>query len=76
MKALVHLVAALVAQGKTADPTGAVQLVQGNVECTSCHNPHVQSKDLDLAEFPGSRRLAWPTVPGLPRCHAGRPPAR
>jgi predicted CXXCH cytochrome family protein len=40
----IDLVATLV-QGKTADPTGAVQLIQGNVECTSCHNPHVQSTD-------------------------------
>ncbi len=30
---------------KTADTTGAVHLVNGNVECTSCHNPHVQSID-------------------------------
>jgi predicted CXXCH cytochrome family protein len=30
-------------QGKTGDP--AVNLVNGNVECTSCHDPHVQNKD-------------------------------
>ncbi len=29
----------------TADPTGAVRLINGNVECTSCHNPHVQNLD-------------------------------
>ena len=40
----IDLVSTLV-QGKTADPSGAVQLIQGNVECTSCHNPHVQSTD-------------------------------
>jgi predicted CXXCH cytochrome family protein len=39
------LVATLVGAGKTADPTGAVRLVNGNIECTSCHNPHVQAKD-------------------------------
>ena len=39
------LVAALVAQGTTADPTGKVKLINGNVECTSCHNPHAQSTD-------------------------------
>lgn len=39
------LVASLVSQGKTADPTGAVKLIKGNVECTSCHNPHVQAID-------------------------------
>ena len=27
----------------TADPTGAVRLIDGNVQCTSCHNPHVQN---------------------------------
>ena len=29
----------------TADTTGAVQLIQGNVECGSCHNPHIQNTD-------------------------------
>jgi predicted CXXCH cytochrome family protein len=29
----------------TADATGAVKLISGNVECTSCHNPHVQNID-------------------------------
>jgi predicted CXXCH cytochrome family protein len=29
----------------TADQTGAVRLINGNVECTSCHNPHVQNID-------------------------------
>lgn len=45
------LVASLVPQGKTADPTGAVRLVQGNIECTSCHNPHVQTKDVISQNF-------------------------
>ena len=40
----IDLVSTLV-QGKTSDTTGAVQLIQGNVECTSCHNPHVQAVD-------------------------------
>ena len=39
------LVATLSSGGQTADPTGAVKLVNGNIECTSCHNPHVQAKD-------------------------------
>lgn len=39
------MAASLVAQGKTADPTGAVKLIAGNVECISCHNPHVQGTD-------------------------------
>ena len=29
----------------TADTTGVVNLINGNVECTSCHNPHVQNID-------------------------------
>jgi predicted CXXCH cytochrome family protein len=45
LKDNVDLVASLVASHKTADPTGAVKLIGGNVECTSCHNPHVQAKD-------------------------------
>jgi nitrate/TMAO reductase-like tetraheme cytochrome c subunit len=33
-------------QGKqTADPQRKVLLVRGNVECESCHNPHVQNID-------------------------------
>jgi len=39
------LQASVVAQGVTADPTGAVKLVNGNIECTSCHNAHVQGID-------------------------------
>ena len=41
----IDLIATLVSQGKTGDKTGAVQLIMGNVECTSCHNPHVQAID-------------------------------
>jgi predicted CXXCH cytochrome family protein len=51
LKDNVDLVASLAANGKTADPTGAVHLVNGNVECTSCHNPHVQAKDLISQNF-------------------------
>jgi predicted CXXCH cytochrome family protein len=29
----------------TLDATGAVRLINGNVECGSCHNPHVQNID-------------------------------
>lgn len=45
LKDAANLQASLVTQGKTADPTGAVKLINGNVECTSCHDPHVQSID-------------------------------
>ena len=30
----------------TQDTTGVVQLIKGNVECGSCHNPHVQNIDV------------------------------
>ena len=35
----------------TADQTGAVRLINGNVECTSCHNPHVQNTDPNNPNF-------------------------
>jgi predicted CXXCH cytochrome family protein len=35
----------------TADKTGAVRLINGNVECTSCHNPHVQNTDPNNPSF-------------------------
>jgi predicted CXXCH cytochrome family protein len=45
------LAASLVSQGKTADPTGAIKLIKGNIECTSCHNPHVQATDAASQNF-------------------------
>lgn len=51
LKDAANLAASLVAQGKTADPTGAVKLVKGNIECTSCHNPHVQGIDKIAQNF-------------------------
>ena len=39
------LVQGLVASHLTADPQHKVHLVRGNVECESCHNPHVQNLD-------------------------------
>jgi hypothetical protein len=51
MKDASNLVASLVAQGKTADPTGAVALIKGNIECTSCHSPHVQGIDKIAQKF-------------------------
>lgn len=51
MKDSADLVASLVSQGKTSDPTGAVKLINGNIECTSCHNPHVQILDQTVTEF-------------------------
>jgi predicted CXXCH cytochrome family protein len=51
LKDNIDLVASLAAGGQTADTTGAVRLIRGNVECTSCHNPHVQAKDLVAQNF-------------------------
>ncbi len=51
LKDNIDLVATLAAGGKTADPTGAVKLIKGNVECSSCHNPHVQAKDTVSLNF-------------------------
>ena len=51
LKDRIDLVASLATRHKTADPTGAVRLIGGNVECTSCHDPHVQAKDLVSQNF-------------------------
>jgi len=51
MKDAANLVASLVSKGKTGDPTGAVKLVNGNIECTSCHSPHVQGLDRIAQNF-------------------------
>ena len=51
MKDASNLVASLVSQGKTADPTGAVSLINGNIECTSCHSPHIQNIDKIAQQF-------------------------
>ncbi len=39
------LVPSLAATHTTVDPLKAVKLVNNNVECTSCHSPHVQAID-------------------------------
>jgi len=51
LKDNIHLVATLATSGKTADATGAVKLIKGSVECTSCHNPHIQAKDIVSQNF-------------------------
>ncbi|HTW79675.1 MAG TPA: cytochrome c3 family protein [Terracidiphilus sp.] len=45
LKDSIDLYASLAGNHRTNDPTGAVKLIDGNVECTSCHDPHVQAKD-------------------------------
>ena len=51
LKDNIDLIASLVASGKTGDPTGKVKLIRGNVQCISCHNPHVQAVDLVSQNF-------------------------
>ena len=38
-------------KARPADPTGAVKLINGNIECTSCHDPHVQDIDRIAQNF-------------------------
>ena len=45
LKDSISLTSNLASGGKTADKLDKVHLVDGNVECTSCHNPHVQAVD-------------------------------
>ena len=51
IKDAIDLIATLAAQGKTGDPLGKVKLMNGNIECTSCHNAHVQAIDLLSQNF-------------------------
>ncbi len=50
MKDSVDLVSTLIS-GKSSDPLGKVKLIKGNIECTSCHDPHVQATDPIAQEF-------------------------
>ncbi len=45
LKDAADLVPSLYSSGATADPTGAVRLNTGNIECTTCHNSHVEAID-------------------------------
>lgn len=45
LKDHIDLVSTLATNGTTADTTHAIRLIYGNVECTSCHTPHVQARD-------------------------------
>jgi predicted CXXCH cytochrome family protein len=51
LKDAASLVSSLTANGKTNDPTNSVNLIKGNIECTSCHNPHIQSVDKASPNF-------------------------
>ncbi len=45
------LVESLASKGTTADLTGSVKLVNSNIECKTCHNPHVQTIDKVAQNF-------------------------
>src|ERR1700741_2626521 len=45
------LVASLVSKGQTQDPLEKVTLINGNIECESCHNPHLQNTDTVSLNF-------------------------
>jgi len=45
------LMPSLVLNGTTADPLKQVKLINGDVECTSCHTPHQQSIDMLSKNF-------------------------
>lgn len=45
------LVPTLYNSGATADPTGTVKMINGNIECTTCHNAHVEATDLVARDF-------------------------
>ena len=47
----IDMVASLAAHGKANDPTGTIRLINGNIECTTCHDPHVQAKDMVSQNF-------------------------
>ena len=51
MKDAANLVPSLASTGTTVDPTKSVSLIKGNVECSSCHNPHNQKVDPKSPNF-------------------------
>jgi predicted CXXCH cytochrome family protein len=51
LKDAADLAASLASKGTTQDPTGAVKLINGNIECTSCHDPHNQYVDKIAQNF-------------------------
>ncbi len=51
LKDAADLVQTLTTTGATADTTQSVKLIQGNVECNSCHNPHVEATDKKSPNF-------------------------
>jgi hypothetical protein len=64
----IDIIASLVRNGKTGDPLES-EADRRNIECTSCHNPHVQAKDLVSLNFLVRDSSNGADVPGLPRSH-------
>ena len=46
-----NLAESLAVSGTTTDATQSVKLINGNIECSSCHNPHNQSTDKKSPNF-------------------------
>lgn len=51
MKDAASLVEGFASSGMIADPTKSVKLINGNIECNTCHEPHIQINDLRSPEF-------------------------
>ncbi len=51
LKDQADLVASLISKGQTQDPLQKVTLINGNVECESCHTPHIQDADAVSLNF-------------------------
>ena len=51
MKDAANLLEGFATTGVTGDTTKSVALVKGNLECTSCHNPHAQMVDKRSPNF-------------------------
>jgi predicted CXXCH cytochrome family protein len=45
LKDSANLIPGLASSGTVADPTQSVKLINGNIECSTCHNPHIQLTD-------------------------------
>jgi predicted CXXCH cytochrome family protein len=51
MKDAANLIEGFASSGTISDPTNSVKLINGNIECSTCHNPHVQNTDKRSANF-------------------------
>ena len=51
MKDAADLIDGFASAGTIADPTHSVKLINGNIECNTCHNPHSQKTDKRSPDF-------------------------